>query len=124
MKLIIDVNSSKGIVVFFSINSHLFVILSIAKFRGMFVNNAITSNEIRTSDVFNFMFDRDFINSKLLFTWLLSKIKLSINILCITFAIGYRAVFTEEIQKGMFSLWIFGRPYAFGRFESLENKAK
>jgi len=86
--------------------------LSIARSGGMFVNNAITSNEIRTSDVFSFLFEKDFINSKLLLTWLLSKIKLSINTLCINFAMGYRAVFTKEImiRKEMFSLWIFDSP--------------
>jgi len=124
MKLMVDVSSSKGMVVFFSINSHLFVMLSIARFRGMFVNNAITSNEIRTSEVFNSIFERDFIRSKLLLTWLLSKIKLSIKILCMNFAIGYKAVFTEEImiRNGMLSLWIFGSPYALGRFKSWRTK--
>jgi len=77
--------------------------VSIARSRGMFVNKD-TCLAIKTSDVSISIFDRDFINSKLLFTWLLSKIKLFLSNLCINFTMGYKAVFTEEtiILKGIF----------------------
>jgi len=116
-------NSSTGMVELFSIIDHLLIMLSIARSRDMFVNREITSSEIDISAAPISIFDRDFFNSKLLCTWLSLKGKLSMSILCMNFAMGYRAVFTEEtmILNEMFFLWISDKPYALGRFVSWEQ---
>jgi len=43
--LMMEMNSSKGMQVFFSMLIHLFVMLCIARSRRMFVNSEVASNE-------------------------------------------------------------------------------
>jgi len=71
MKLIVDINSSNGMYVFFSICVHLFVMLCTARLRGMLVNSDIVCKGINTSLLLIFVFERTLYYSKLFLTCLL-----------------------------------------------------
>jgi len=86
MNLIVEINSSKGMQVFFSMSIHLFVILCTARSRGMFVNNEVAPKESNMSSLCIVLFERDLCNSKLLFTYLLLCVRLFEMMLCINLA--------------------------------------
>jgi len=78
IKLIASINSSFGICVFSLINIHLFIILLIARSRGMLVNKDITSNDISLCVLQIFVPDKVLYNSKLFLTCLWSSGKLQV----------------------------------------------
>jgi len=88
MNLMIDMNSSKGMQIFFSMSVHLFVMLRTARFREMFVNSEVASKESNMSSLCIVLFERDLCNSKLLFTCLLLCVRLFKMMLCINLAIA------------------------------------
>jgi len=62
---IADINSFIEILVFCSMDGHLLLMLSIARSKGTFVNNEVTSSEMRMSLFLIFLSERDLYNSKL-----------------------------------------------------------
>jgi len=89
-------NSSIGMLVFFSIVAHLLEMPSIARSWGMLVNSDITSNDNKISVLLIFLPERTLYKSKLFLTCLSSYVKLVEIIFCKKEAIGYKAVLMDK----------------------------
>jgi len=117
-------NSLIGIFVNRWMKFHLFLIPFMARSRGTFVKSKTISKD-KTYDSGIDTFESVLYNAKLLLMELLAFGKAFWDDWR-NLATGYREVFTEEtmILNGIFCLWIFGRPYAFGKKQTLECKKK